>query len=54
MPLAGHHDAERAKAHARWAEWYNDQGRPSKAAAHFGRALHYGKMADAAVSRSSE
>ena len=41
MPLAGSKDADRARAHLRWAERYSRRDEPHKAAAHFGRALEY-------------
>jgi hypothetical protein len=41
MPLAGSKDADRARAHLRWAERYSRHDDPHKAAAHFGRALEY-------------
>ena len=41
MPLAGSRDADRARAHLRWAERYSRNDEPHKAAAHFGRALEY-------------
>ncbi len=41
MPLAGSKDADRARAHLRWAERYSRHDEPHKAAAHFGRALEY-------------
>jgi hypothetical protein len=41
MPLAGIKDADRARAHLRWAERYSRYDEPHKAAAHFGRALEY-------------
>ena len=47
MVLAGSRPLDRAHAHARWAERYNDRSDPQRAAAHFGRALHYAQMAQA-------
>ena len=43
MPPAGLNNADRAKAHYRWAERYNDNGDHKRAAAHFGRALEYNR-----------
>jgi hypothetical protein len=41
MPLAGRSSADRAHAHARTARRYFAFGEPTKARAHFDRALHY-------------
>jgi hypothetical protein len=41
MVGAGQAPLDRAHAHARWAERYNAQNDPVRAAAHFGRAMHY-------------
>jgi hypothetical protein len=41
MVGAGQAPLDRAHAHARWAERYNTQNDPVRAAAHFGRAMHY-------------
>jgi hypothetical protein len=47
MVRAGDVPLDRAHAHARWAERYGAQGDTLKAAAHFGRAVHYAQAAHA-------
>ena len=47
MVRAGPVPLDRAHAHARWAERYDAQSDPHRAAAHFGRAMHYAQMAQA-------
>ena len=44
MPLAGPEASARAAAHIRWAARYDADGNVSKAAAHFGRAVHYARF----------
>jgi hypothetical protein len=41
MVRAGNMPLDRAHAHARWAGGYDAQGDQQRAAAHFGRAMHY-------------
>ena len=41
MVRAGNMPLDRAHAHARWAGRYDAQGDQQRAAAHFGRAMHY-------------
>lgn len=41
MPLAGLVASDRAKAHYKWAQRYNERDERGKAASHFGRAMHY-------------
>jgi hypothetical protein len=50
MPPAGQKNADRAKAHIKWAARYNDKGQTKKAAAHFGRALEYDRRDSNAAS----
>jgi len=45
MVRAGEMPLDRAHAHASWAERYDAQGETQRAAAHFGRAMHYTQMA---------
>jgi hypothetical protein len=47
MVRAGTTPLDRAHAHARWAERYDAQGDAERAAAHFGRAMHYAQMVQA-------
>ena len=47
MVRAGDVPLDRAYAHARWAGRYDTQGEAQRAAAHFGRAVHYANMAQA-------
>ena len=47
MVRAGQMPLDRAHAHARWAERYDAQSEPQRAAAHFGRAMHYAQMVHA-------
>ena len=47
MVRAGNMPLSRAHAHARWAERYDAQSDPRRAAAHFGRAVHYARMVQA-------
>jgi len=47
MPPAGTDDADRARAHFRWAQRYNARERPEKAALHIERAVHYMHRAQA-------
>ena len=56
MVRAGQMPLDRAHAHARWAERYDAQSDPRRAAAHFGRAMHYAQMVQAfgAPKRESE
>ena len=49
MPVAGPRAEDRAAAHYRWAERYDDKGADKKAAAHFGRALDYSDEASFGV-----
>jgi hypothetical protein len=44
MPLAGREASRRVAAHIRWADRYHTEGNASKAAAHFGRAVHYARV----------
>ena len=45
MVRAGQMPLDRAHAHSSWAARYDAQGEPQRAAAHFGRAMHYALMA---------
>jgi hypothetical protein len=47
MVRAGDVPLDRAHAHARWAERYDSQGNTQRAAAHFGRAMHYAQRIQA-------
>ena len=47
MVRAGQMPLDRAHAHARWAERYDAQSDPQRAAAHFGRAMHYARLVQA-------
>jgi hypothetical protein len=47
MVRAGDVPLDRAHAHARWAGRYDAQGNTQRAAAHFGRAMHYAQVAHA-------
>ncbi len=47
MVRAGNMPLDRAHAHARWAGRYEAQGETQRAAAHFGRAVHYAQVAHA-------
>ena len=46
MVRAGPSPLSRALAHTRWAERYTSRGDQDRAAAHFGRALHYTQIGD--------
>jgi len=54
MPPAGQKNADRAKAHLKWAARYNDDGEHKKAAAHFGRALEYDRRDRNAASSKNQ
>jgi len=47
MVRAGDVPLDRAHAHARWAGRYDAQGETQRAAAHFGRAMHYAQKIQA-------
>ena len=47
MARAGNLPLDRARAHARWAERYDEQGDTQRSTAHFGRAMHYAQMVQA-------
>jgi hypothetical protein len=47
MARAGDVPLDRAYAHARWAGRYDAQGNTQRAAAHFGRAMHYAQKIQA-------
>jgi len=52
MPPAGPYAKDRQSAHLKWAAKYNHAGDMHKAAAHFGRAMHYGMIGDQEASTS--
>ena len=54
MPQAGKNNADRAKAHTRWADRYSRYGDTHKAAAHFGRALEYDRRSRGRGSNGQE
>jgi hypothetical protein len=54
MPLAGSRDADRARAHLRWAERYSRTDEPNKAVAHFGRALEYDRRSRGSAAKSQK